>query len=83
MTLRYVNSWKYFNAETGKRSRRKRLTATKVHVTWKQMIIHKNLYGGGGDSGAFRDELPVLWITAVVLGSDTFIKDTGTKMSCI
>lgn len=41
------------------------MTATKVHVTWKQMIIHKNLYGGGGDSGAFRDELPVLWITAV------------------
>lgn len=41
------------------------MTATKVHVTWKQMIIHKNLYGGGGDSGAFRDELPVLWIAAV------------------
>ena len=44
----------------------------------------KNLYGGGRDSGAFRDELPVLWIAAVCAWKAIRLsKIPGQKMSCI
>ena len=66
MTLRYVNSWKYFNAETGKEIPEEEIDSYEGACDVEADDYTQKTYTVVAEnSGAFRDELPVLWIAAV------------------
>lgn len=80
VTLRYVNSWKYFNAETGKEIPEEEIDSyegacdveaddytQKTYTVVAEILVPSAMNCRYYGSPQF------------VLGSDTFIKDTGTK----
>ena len=80
VTLRYVNSWKYFNAETGKEIPEEEIDSyegacdveaddytQKTYTVVAEILVPSVMSCRYYGSPQF------------VLGSDTFIKDTGTK----
>ena len=80
VTLRYVNSWKYFNAETGKEIPEEEIDSyegacdveaddytQKTYTVVAEILVPSAMSCRYYGSPQF------------VLGSDTFIKDTGTK----